>query len=94
MKKTNIKPSRVFWREMLSENGNGSGKRLIGVLSMLVATFCIIYLTINEGCTPCVEGLLQTLIITSCSLVGLSSITGIWKNGSVNINNKTKKKNE
>ena len=89
-----MKPSREFWREMLSENGNGSSKRLFGGIAILVALGCIIYLTVTEGCTDCVEGLLQVLIITSCSILGLSSITGIWKNGKVSTSQEKKKEEE
>jgi hypothetical protein len=89
-----MKPSREFWREMLSENGNGSSKRLFGGIAILVALGCIIYLTVTEGCTDCVEGLLQVLIITSCSLLGLSSVTGIWKNGKVSTSQEKKKEEE
>ena len=89
-----MKPSREFWREMLSENVNGSSKRLFGGIAILVALGCIIYLTVTEGCTDCVEGLLQVLIITSCSLLGLSSITGIWKNGKVSTSQEKKKEEE
>lgn len=87
-----MKSSRQFWREMLSENGNGSSKRLVGSVAMLVALGCIIYLTITEGCTSCVEGLLQVLIITSCSLLGLSSVTSIFKSGKISVSQE--KKNE
>jgi hypothetical protein len=80
-----MKSSKEFWREIFSENGIGSSKRIVGTLSMLVALGCIIYLTITEGCTNCVEGLLQVLIITSCSLLGLSSITSIWKTGEISV---------
>lgn len=79
---------------MLSENGNGSSKRLFGDIAILVALGCIIYLTVTEGCTDCVEGLLQVLIITSCSLLGLSSVTGIWKNGKVSTSQEKKKEEE
>lgn len=89
-----MKPARQFWREMLSENGNGSSKRLVGSVAMLVALGCIIYLTITEGCTNCVEGLLQVLIITACSLLGLSSVTSIWKGGKVSVLPKNKKEKE
>ena len=89
-----MKPAREFWREMLSENGNGSSKRLFGGIAILVALGCIIYLTVTEGCTDCVEGLLQVLIITSCSLLGLSSVTGIWKNGKVSTSQEKKKEEE
>lgn len=86
-----MKSARQFWREMFSENGIGSSKRLVGSISMLIALGCIIYLTITEGCTNCVEGLLQVLIITSCSLLGLSSVTSIWKGDRASINQEKKK---
>lgn len=89
-----MKTARQFWREMFSENGIGSSKRLVGSISMLVALGCIIYLTISEGCTNCVEGLLQVLIITACSLLGLSSVTSIWKSGRTSINQEKKKEED
>lgn len=89
-----MKPTRQFYREMLSENGNGSAKRLFGGIALLTSLGCIIYLTITEGCTECVEGLLQVLIVTSCSLLGLSSVTSIFKNGRVNTSQENKKENE
>ena len=89
-----MKSARQFWREFFSENGIASSKRLIGGISMLVVLGCIIYLTITEGCTNCVEGLLQVVIITSCSLLGLSSVTSIWKNGRASINQEKKKEDE
>lgn len=82
-----------FLREVFSENGIGSSKRVLGALSILVFLGCLIYLTISEGCSDCVEGLLQVLIITSCSLLGLSSITNIWKNGKT-VNSPENKKEE
>lgn len=91
-----MKTSREFLREIFSENGIGSSKRLVGFIAMIVALSCIGYLTISEGCTNCVEGLLQVLIITSCSLLGLSSVTSIFKNGKVSASQEQqkKKKNE
>lgn len=76
-----------FFRQMFEEpSGRGSGKRLVGFLAMMVALFCIVWLVIHEGCTECVEGLLQVLIISACSLLGLTSITSIFKNGKVTTN--------
>lgn len=89
-----MKTARQFWREIFSENGIGSSKRLIGSIAMLVALGCIIYLTITEGCTSCVEGLLQVLIITACSLLGLSSVTSIWKSGKASVAQENKKEEE
>lgn len=84
----------TFLREVFSENGIGSSKRIMGTLCLLVALGCIIHLTVTEGCTDCVEGLLQVLIITSCSLLGLSSVTSIFKNGKVSTSQENKKENE
>lgn len=90
-----MKTARQFWREIFSENGIGSSKRLVGSVSMLVVLGCIIYLTIKDGGTSVVEGLLQVLMITSCSLLGLSTVTNIWKGGKTSINsNKEKEENE
>jgi len=86
-----MKTIKEFWREIFSEDGIGSSKRVVGALSMLVILFCITYLTITEGCTNCVEGLLQVLIITSCSLLGLSSVTSIWKKNKVSLFQENKK---
>lgn len=86
-----MKTVKEFWREMFSENGVGSSKRLVGAISMLIALGSIIYLVVTEGCSNCVENLLEVLIITACSLLGLSSVTSIFK-GKNNIQNK--KENE
>lgn len=93
IKDSNMKTAREFWREIFSENGIGSSKRIVGTLAMIVALGCIIYLTITEGCTNCVEGLLQVLIITACSLLGLSSVTSIFKGNQITLQNK-KEENE
>ena len=89
-----MKTVRQFWREMFSENGVGSSKRLVGSIAMLTSLGCIVYLTLTEGCTSCVEGLLQVLIITACSLLGLSSVTSIWKNGKASVSQEKKKEQE
>lgn len=71
---------KTFLREVFSENGIGSSKRIVGSVALLIALGCIVFLTITEKCSSCVENLLQTIIISSCSLLGVSSITTIWKN--------------
>ena len=86
MKNINKKSFQQFFIEVFSEQGIGSSKRIVGSITLLVVLGCIIYLTITGGCTNCVENLLQTSIIAACSLLGVSSITSIWKN-----NNKSNK---
>lgn len=64
---------------MFSENGNGSSKRLIGFMCILAVLFCTIFLTVTSGPCSVVEGLLQTITISACALLGVSSVTSIWK---------------
>lgn len=79
------------FKELISEmfqesNGRGSGKRLIGFLTMLVVLGCTIALVVAEGCSPCVENILQTLIISACALLGISSVTSIFKGNKTSLN--------
>ena len=77
------KKKMSYWREVFSEQGVGSSKRLVGTFVMVICCACAIYLVITEGGTEVVQDILQTLIIVAASLLGLYSITGIWKNGRV-----------
>jgi ABC-type protease/lipase transport system fused ATPase/permease subunit len=78
-----------FLKEMLSgSNGVVSSKRIIGALTMLVVLGCTIYMVIHEGCTQGVENIIQTLIISACGLLGITSIAGVWKESKTIVNNK------
>lgn len=68
-----------FLKNMLSSNSEVSSKRVSGMLALLVGLGCITYLTIDEGGTTAVESLLQTVLITAACLLGVSSVTSIWK---------------
>lgn len=65
--------TREFWKAVFSEGGTPSSKR--------VACGYIITAMIKDGCTECVKDLLQTIIISGMSLLGLSSVTDIFKKG-------------
>ena len=67
------------------ENGQISSKRVMGLVMGSVCLGCIIYLTIHDGGTVVVENLLQTTLITAASLLGISTVTGIWRGNSVKI---------
>lgn len=70
------------FREMISgENGVISSKRVMGVIVLTVCMMCTCWLVWSEGGTTVVENLLQTLMIMAAALLGISSITGIWKKG-------------
>ena len=88
-----------FLKEMLSEcarNGNSyiSSKRVMGVFITIVVMGCTIYLVWKEGGTSVVENLLQTSLIIAASLLGISSITGIWKGNNINIGNREESKSQ
>lgn len=71
-----------FMKEMISgSNGIVSSKRVMGVIVLTVCLGCTIWLVIQEGGTTVVENLLQTLMIMSAALLGISSVTSIWKKG-------------
>lgn len=81
---------------MLSELGadgkiHASSKRVMGAITLVVALVCMVYLTYIDRGTTVVENLLQTSMIMAASLLGISSITGIWKGNSVKIDDETKK---
>lgn len=69
-----------FIKDIFSENGVGSSKRVVGAIAYLVVLICMIWLTITSGATQIVENLLTTLIISASALLGLSSVTNIFKN--------------
>jgi len=68
-----------FIKNMLSGMGDVSAKRVSGMSSMLIALACIIYLVIKEGGNSVTESLLETVLIISACLLGVTSVTGIWK---------------
>ena len=53
----------------------------MGVIVLLVCLGCTIWLVISEGGTQVVENLLQTLMIMAAALLGISTITSIWRTG-------------
>lgn len=69
-----------FIKDIFSENGRGSSKRVVGAIAYLVVLICIVWLTITAGAIPIVENLLTTLVISASALLGLSSVTNIFKN--------------
>lgn len=68
-----------FIKDMLSGQGEISSKRVSGMTMILTALACIVYLTASEGGTTTVQSLVETTIITGACLLGVSSVTGIWK---------------
>jgi hypothetical protein len=71
--------AKDFWRLVFCENGSPSSKRVMGAICLVVCLFCLVWLTIKEGGTRVVENIMQTLLIVSSALLGISSVTSIWK---------------
>lgn len=71
---------RKFLREVFSENGVGSSKRILGTLMLIVCLVCVVYLVFKEGGTSVVENILITTTAVGAGLLGLSSVTNIFKN--------------
>lgn len=81
---------KEFFEKLLSGyNGHPSSKRLVGAFVIVAAIGCVIFLTIVEHGTSTVENLLTTAMVIGASLLGISSVTGIWKKDNNNQNNKT-----
>jgi hypothetical protein len=59
-----------------SEKGSISSKRLCGLLGWFVCLGVLIYCTIFVIEAP---SMVETVLITTASLLGIDSITNIWK---------------
>mgnify|MGYP003290762558 CR=1 FL=1 len=69
-----------YFKEIFEdEEGYASSKRIIGTIVLFIALACIVWLTVTEGGTNTVEDLLNTALFIGGTLLGISSITGIWK---------------
>jgi hypothetical protein len=69
-------------KDILSgENGHLSSKRVLGAIVLIACLiFCIIE-GLREGITDNIKDLFEILIITSTALLGITSVTSIWKGG-------------
>lgn len=65
-----------FIKQIVTSHSGISSKRVCGVLGFLVIVFVIIYCAITGIQAPTI---LETFIWAVCMLLGIDSITGIWK---------------
>lgn len=72
---------KKFIKDMLSGRGEISAKRVLGMMMIITSQLCIIYLTIRYGNTSTVQSLIETTMITGACLLGVTSVTSIWKYG-------------
>ena len=72
-----MKNLKEYLRLMVTSHSGISSKRVCGVLGFLVIMFVIVFCTIAQIQAPII---IETFIWAVCALLGIDSITGIWKN--------------
>jgi hypothetical protein len=72
-----MKNIKDFFKLMVTSHSGISSKRVCGVLGFLVIMFVVIFCTINGIQAP---DMIDTFVYAICMLLGIDSITGIWKN--------------
>lgn len=77
----------TFIKGMFSSHSGISSKRVCGVLGWFVAIAVLLYCTVHVVQAPL---MIDTFLVCCMALLGIDSITGIWKK----FDNKPKDKNE
>jgi hypothetical protein len=77
----------TFIKGMFSSHSGISSKRVCGVLGWFVAIAVLLYCTVHVVQAPL---MIDTFLVCCMALLGIDSITGIWKK----FDNKSKDKNE
>ena len=72
-----MKKIKEFLKLIVTARSGISSKRVCGILGFLVIIFILIYCTILGIQAPVI---LETFIYAICLLLGIDSVTGIWKN--------------
>lgn len=67
---------KKYLKLMITSHSGISSKRVCGVLGFLVIMFVIIFCTVTSIQAPVI---LETFIWAVCMLLGIDSVTGIWK---------------
>lgn len=71
-----MKNIKEYIKLMITSHSGISSKRVCGVLGFLVIMFVIIFCTVTSIQAPVI---LETFIWSVCMLLGIDSVTGIWK---------------
>lgn len=77
----------TFIRGMVTSHSGISSKRVCGVIGWIVAIVVLLYCTVHVIQAPL---MIDTFLICCMALLGIDSITGIWKK----FDNKQEKKDE
>lgn len=67
-----------FLKQIITANSGVSSKRVCGMIGFIVVVFVLLYCTIANTQAPV---MIDTFIYAICLLLGIDSVTNIWKNG-------------
>lgn len=71
-----------------ASSGHLSSKRILGAIVLLTCLIVVVFRAHSEGITDNIKDLFEWFIATSTALLGITSITNIWKSNAVNKNKK------
>lgn len=67
-----------FLKQIITANSGVSSKRACGMIGFIVVIFVLLYCTVANTQAPV---MIDTFIYAICLLLGIDSVTNIWKNG-------------
>lgn len=62
-----------------SENGIGSAKRIMAAIIITGVMFCTVWSCVKYGMTDNIKSVVETEILTAGGLLGITSVTNIWR---------------
>lgn len=72
-----MKQIQTFLKQMVTSHSGISSKRVCGVIGFIAVLFVLIYCTVQGIQAP---AMIDAFIYAICLLLGIDSVTGIWKN--------------
>jgi len=88
------KTAKDIFLGAFSENGIGSAKRIVGAFMIVCVMFCTIWSCVKFGMIEPVKSVIETEIITAGALLGITSVTNIWRKKSPMPDENDKDENE
>ena len=72
-----MKQMQTFLKQMITSHSGISSKRVCGVIGFVAVLFVLSYCTVQGIQAP---AMIDAFIYAICLLLGIDSVTGIWKN--------------
>lgn len=69
--------TKEFLRKVVTSHSGISSKRLCGIIGWIMAMGLLTYCTVTEKQAP---NMIDTYLVCDLTLLGIDSVTGIWKN--------------